>query len=146
VSRLAERDRLKKKTHQALGLLDTVFFNRLEHDHEGVMDGVFCIRGTDRPDKKVRTYSSCVRKSPDQLHAYLLSIQPHLLPKSDAGQAVAYLLKNWLALTRYLEDGDLSIDNNRTERSLCGIAVGRRNWTFLGSDRGGKTMAILRSL
>jgi hypothetical protein len=81
----------------------------------------------------------------NQLHAYLLSIQPPLLPKSDAGQAVAYLLKNWLALTRYLEDGDLSIDNNRTERSLRGIALGRRNWTFLGSDRGGKTMAILRS-
>jgi transposase len=80
-----------------------------------------------------------------QLHAYLLSIQSQLLPKSEPGQAVAYLLKNWLALTRYLEDGDLSIDNNRTERSLRGIAVGRRNWTFLGSDRGGKTMAILRS-
>jgi transposase len=81
----------------------------------------------------------------NQLHAYLLSIRPQLLPKSDAGQAVAYLLKNWPALTRYLDDGDLSIDNNRTERSLRGIAVGRRNWTFLGSDRGGKTMAILRS-
>jgi hypothetical protein len=39
----------------------------------------------------------------------------------------------------------LSIDNNHTERSLRGIAVGRNNWTFLGSDRGGKTMAILRS-
>ena len=48
-------------------------------------------------------------------HAYLPSIQSQLLPKSDAGQAVAYLLKNWLALTRYPEDGDLSIDNNRTE-------------------------------
>jgi len=41
-----------------------------------------------------------------------------------------------------LEDGDLSIDNNHTERSLRGIAVGRRN---VGSDRGGKTMAVLRS-
>jgi hypothetical protein len=80
------------------------------------------------------------------LHSYLLRIQPELLPKSDAGQAVAYILKNWLALTRYLDDGDLAIDNNRTERSLRGIAVGRNNWTFLGSDRGGKTMAILRSL
>ena len=80
-----------------------------------------------------------------ELHAYLLKIQQELLPKSDAGQAVAYLLKNWVALTRYLDHGDLSIDNNRTERSLRGIAVGRNNWTFLGSDRGGKTMAILRS-
>lgn len=80
-----------------------------------------------------------------QLHSYLLRIQTELLPKSDAGQAVAYILKNWPALTRYLDNGDLAIDNNRTERSLRGIAVGRNNWTFLGSDRGGKTMAILRS-
>lgn len=79
------------------------------------------------------------------LHAYLRKIQDELLPKSDAGQAVAYILKNWTALTRYLDDGELPIDNNRTERSLRGIAVGRNNWTFLGSDRGGKTMAILRS-
>lgn len=81
----------------------------------------------------------------EQLHAYLLRIREELLPKSEAGQAVAYVLKNWAALTRYLEDGDLSIDNNHTERSLRAIAVGRNNWVFLGSDRGGKTMAVLRS-
>ena len=80
-----------------------------------------------------------------QLHSYLRMISEDLLPKSEAGQAVAYLLKNWTALTRYLEDGDLAIDNNGTERSLRGVAIGRNNWTFLGSDRGGKTFAILRS-
>ena len=81
----------------------------------------------------------------EKLHEYLEKISEEVLPKSEAGQAVAYALKNWTALTRYLEDGDLSIDNNHTERSLRGIAVGRNNWTFLGSDRGGKTMAVLRS-
>ena len=81
----------------------------------------------------------------EQLHEYLLRIRDELLPKSEAGQAVAYVLKNWTALTRYLEEGDLSIDNNHTERSLRGIAVGRNNWVFLGSDRGGQTMAVLRS-
>jgi transposase len=81
----------------------------------------------------------------EQLHQYLEKICDEVLPKSEAGQAIAYALKNWTALTRYLEDGDLSIDNNYTERSLRGIAVGRRNWTFVGSDRGGKTMALLRS-
>ena len=81
----------------------------------------------------------------EQMHAYLLRIKDELLPRSEAGQAVAYILKNWAALTRYVEDGDLAIDNNRTERSLRGIAIGRHNWTFLGSDRGGKTMAVLRS-
>jgi transposase len=81
----------------------------------------------------------------DQLNNYLLQIRDELLPKSEAGQAVAYVLKNWIALTRYLEDGDLSIDNNHTERSLRGLAIGRNNWVFLGSDRGGRTMAVLRS-
>jgi transposase len=80
-----------------------------------------------------------------KLREYLEKIREEVLPKSEAGQAVAYALKNWIALTRYLNDGDLSIDNNHTERSLRGIAVGRRNWTFLGSDRGGRTMAVLRS-
>ena len=42
-------------------------------------------------------------------------------------------------------NADLPIDNNRTERSIRGIAVGRGNWTFFGSDRGGKTAAVLRS-
>ena len=79
------------------------------------------------------------------LHAYLLRIRDEVLPKSAAGQAVNYALNNWVALNRYCEDGDLAIDNNHTERSLRGIAVGRRNWLFLGSDRGGQTMAILRS-
>jgi transposase len=81
----------------------------------------------------------------EKLHEYLKKIREEVLPKSEAGQAVAYTLKNWTAWTRYLEDSDLSIDNNHTERSLCCIAIGRHNWTFLGSDRGGKTMAVLRS-
>jgi transposase len=80
-----------------------------------------------------------------QLHEYLLKIRNEVLPKSEAGQAIAYALKNRAALTRYCEDGDLAVDNNHTERSLRGIAVGRNNWVFVGSDRGGKTMAILRS-
>ena len=68
---------------------------------------------------------------------FLLEIQNPLLPKSEAGQAVAYTLKNWAALTCYVENPDLSIDNNHTERALRCFAVGRANWTFFGSDRGG---------
>jgi hypothetical protein len=75
----------------------------------------------------------------NQLHQYLLTIREQVLPKSEAGQAIAYALKNWAALTRYCSDGDLPIDNNATERSLRGFAVGRNNWTFFGSDNGGKT-------
>jgi transposase len=81
----------------------------------------------------------------DRLHAYLLEIQAQVLPKSEAGQAVAYALKNWIALTRYCDNPDLSIDNNATERALRCFALGRANWTFFGSDRGGRTAAVLRS-
>ena len=81
----------------------------------------------------------------NQLQEYLLMIREQVLPKSEAGQAVAYTLKNWTALTRYCSDGDLLIDNNGTERSLRSFAVGRNNWTFFGSDNGGKTAAVLRS-
>jgi transposase len=67
------------------------------------------------------------------------------LPKSPIGQAIAYAQSNWAALCRYPEHGDLSIDNNLAERMLRAQAIGRRNWTFLGSDRGGLTAAVLYS-
>ena len=81
----------------------------------------------------------------DKLHGYLLEIQAEVLPKSPEGRAVRYTLKNWTALTRYCEDGDLAIDNNAVERAIRGVAVGRNNWVFFGSDEGGRTAAILRS-
>jgi transposase len=82
----------------------------------------------------------------DDIQAYLERERPRVLPKSPIGQAIAYTLSNWEALVRYCEDGDLEIDNNGAERSLRGVAVGRRNWTFFGSDNGGRTAAVLTSL
>ena len=69
-----------------------------------------------------------------------------MLAKSPEGQAIAYTLSNWQALVRYCEDGDLEIENNGAERSLRGVAVGRKNWMFLGNDNGGRTAAVLTSL
>ncbi len=80
-----------------------------------------------------------------KLHQYLLELQPEVLPKSPAGAAVRYALNQWKSLTRYLEDGELEIDNGATERANRDIALGRGNWTFFGSDTGGKTAAVLRS-
>jgi transposase len=81
----------------------------------------------------------------DGIERYLRAEQPKVLPKSPVAEAIGYVLGNWEALKRYTEDGDLQIDNNGAERSLRGIAVGRRNWMFYGSDRGGQTAAILTS-
>ena len=81
----------------------------------------------------------------ENLHNYLSEIQAQVLPKSPEGRAIRYTLKNWAALTRYCQDGDLPIDNNATERAIRAVAVGRNNWIFFGSDEGGKTAAVLRS-
>jgi transposase len=69
-----------------------------------------------------------------------------VLPKSPIGEAVGYARGQWTALTRYLDDGDFSIDNNVSERALRRVCVGRNNWLFCGSDEGGKRAAILYSL
>jgi hypothetical protein len=82
----------------------------------------------------------------DDIHAYLEQEQQRVLPKSPDGEAIAYTLSNWKALTRYCDGGDLEIDNNGAERSLRGIAVGRKNWMFYGSGNGGRTAAVLSSL
>jgi transposase len=79
------------------------------------------------------------------LGEWLGSLRSRALPKSPIGQAVTYALNQWAALNRYVEDGDLAIDNNAAERALRGVAVGRKNWLFWGSDRGGKTAAVLTS-
>jgi transposase len=81
----------------------------------------------------------------EKLHAYLLELKPQVLPKSPSGAAVRYALNQWQALNVYLEDGELEIDNGATERANRDIAVGRGNWTFFGSDAGGRTAAILRT-
>jgi hypothetical protein len=80
-----------------------------------------------------------------KLNQYLRKIRDEVLPKSPAGKAVRYALNQWEALSRFLEDGDLEIDNGATERANRDVAIGRNNWTFFGSDNGGKTAAILIS-
>jgi hypothetical protein len=82
----------------------------------------------------------------EKLHQYLLEIQVEVLPKSPEGRVVRYALKNWTALNRYSEDGNLEIDNTGTQRSIRGVAVGRGNWMFFGSDVSGRTAAVLPSL
>jgi hypothetical protein len=77
---------------------------------------------------------------------WLLEHKLRVLPKSPLGQAISYALANLQALCRYPEDGELTIDNNLSERALRAQAVGRKNWLFVGSDNGGRTAAVLFSM
>lgn len=65
---------------------------------------------------------------------------------NDAAKAMDYMLKRWDAFTRFLDDGHICLTNNAAERALRCVAVGRRNWTFCGSDRGGERAAAIYSL
>jgi transposase len=71
---------------------------------------------------------------------------PKLSRKSDTTAAIRYALTRWDALTRHCEDGSLEIDNNAAERALRGVALGRKNYLFAGSDSGGERAASIYSL
>lgn len=72
--------------------------------------------------------------------------QQTFLPKSLIGQAATYTHNQWKALNRYLEDGELAMDNNAAERAMRPVAIGRKNWLFVGSPLAGKRAAALMSL
>jgi transposase len=81
----------------------------------------------------------------EQFHGWLESQQAEVLPKSPLAEAIGYALNNWSALIRYTEAGFLAIDNNVAEREMKRIAIGRKNWLFVGSAKGGETAAVLFS-
>jgi len=78
--------------------------------------------------------------------AWLREHRAKLSSKSDAAKAIDYMLKRWPSFTRFLDDGHICLSNNAAERAIRGIAVGRRNWTFAGSDAGGHRVAAMYSL
>lgn len=82
----------------------------------------------------------------DAMRTWLVALKPTVLPKSPLGDAIGYTLRQWDPLTRYLDDGQLSIDNNRVERQMRTVAVGRKNWMFAGSAEGAARAATIYSL
>ena len=69
-----------------------------------------------------------------------------VLPKRPLGKALFYVLNHWDALNRFLDEGFLKPDNNKAEQHIRSVAVGRKNFLFVGSDRGGKAAATFYSL
>ena len=69
-----------------------------------------------------------------------------VVPKSPLGEAVRYCLNQEKPLRAYLKDGRLRIDNNEVERGIRPLGIGRKNWLFAGSERGGRTAAVFLSL
>lgn len=81
-----------------------------------------------------------------QFKQWLELRRTQVLPEGMCGKAIRYALGRWEALGRFVEDGRFELDNNRAERTLRCIAVGRKNWMQIGNERGGGTAAVFFSL
>jgi len=79
-------------------------------------------------------------------HTWMQQEHVKELPKSRVRSAMSYMLNRWVTFTRYLDDGAIPIDNNRTEAALKDPIIGRKNWLFFQTETGGQTAAILYSL
>lgn len=82
----------------------------------------------------------------DELFKSWKKVYPQLPQKSSTAKAIAYALNNETHLRRFLSDGKIEVDNNASERALRPVAVGRKNWLFAGSDKGGEAAAAMYSL
>jgi hypothetical protein len=100
----------------------------------------------DDPDQRLERRRAQAQPILDQIHAWCREKLVERLPRSPTAGAIHYVLKHWEALTRYLEDGRIAIDNNAAERALRPVTLGRKNWLFAGSSRGGDACAIAMSL
>ncbi len=81
-----------------------------------------------------------------ELEAWMREERARLSRHNDVAQAMEYMLKRWAAFACFLDDGRICLSNNAAERSLRGIALGRRAWLFAGSDRGGERAAFMYTL
>jgi hypothetical protein len=82
----------------------------------------------------------------ERLHRWIVKTAAKEPPESTLYKACAYSINHWKALTRFLEDGSLSLDNNFCELQIRSLAVGRKAYLFAGSDAGAERAAILYSL
>jgi len=98
------------------------------------------------PDERRRRRQEKARPLAQELYSWMLRQQEVVPPGSATAKALLYSLRRWAALVRYIDDGDLPIDNNWVENQIRPIALGRSNWLFAGSLRAGQRAAAVMSL
>ena len=133
----------RKRAHTALAYVGRLYKVEREakaHEEENKLSG-----------KERAVYRCAARQEKsrpilEEFQTWLQEQENQVLPKSPLGEAIGYTLRQWDALTRYTNDGDLSIDNNPAEQQMRPVALGRKNWLFAGSDDGGWRAAIIYSL
>jgi transposase len=98
------------------------------------------------PDHRRRERQQRSKPIAEALAAWADETVRKLSRKSELAAAFRYMRARWAALVRCFDDGRLALDNNPAERALRGVAIGRKNWLFAGSDAGGRRAAAMYSL
>jgi len=98
------------------------------------------------PQERLRVRNERSRPLVVALEAWLREQRAKLSGQSKVGKAIAYSITRWVALARFLDDGRICMSNNAAEREIRPVAMGRKNWTFAGSDEGGHRAAAIYTL
>ena len=118
---------------EAVRLIDTIF--DLERPLIGLPE-----------DERLKLRKEYVKPRVEELESWMRTERAKLSRHNPVAKAMDYMLNRWAAFTRFLESGKICLTNNAAERALRCIAVGRKNWTFCGSDRGGQRAAAIYTL
>ena len=98
------------------------------------------------PDLRCSVRQAQAKLILDDLRQWMEKMLRSLSAKSDTAGAIRYTLSHWRALTRYVDDGLLEIDNSAAERALRAVSFGRKNYLFFGADSGGERAASFYTL
>jgi hypothetical protein len=82
----------------------------------------------------------------ERFHRALKRLQSRYLPQSPMGQAISYALNQWATLQRFMDHGEVEIDNNLVENAIRPTAIGKKNWLFFGSEEAGQRSAVIYTL
>jgi transposase len=139
ITKTAEARSQKKRAswsplaHEAVRRIDLIF------DAERALNDLVA-------DKRLELRRTYVAPLVADLESWMRTERAKLSRHNDVAKAMDYMLKRWDAFTRFLDDGRICLTNNAAERALRCVALGRRNWTFCGSDRGGERAAAIYTL
>lgn len=98
------------------------------------------------PARREALRASHSRMIMERLQRVLEKLRTRYLPASLLGQAISYARNHWRALARFVEHGQVEIDNNLVENAIRPTAIGKKNWLFFGSDEAGKRNAVVYTL
>ena len=113
------------------------------------IDAIFAIEGEINglpSERRLAVRATRIAPLVAELESWMRRERARLSRHADVAKAMDYMLKRWAAFTRFLSDGRICLTNNAAERALRGIAIGRKNWLFAGSDRGGERAAAMYTL